>query len=87
LANLNEIGFQDERLNYIFDNDLDFYEYYLIERIPALQIQNDKIEEEQKQKQRFSRQMVLVILTKKKTMIEIYFIANQFLRNYKKTKL
>jgi hypothetical protein len=64
LTNLNETGFQDERLK-IFLIMIDFYEYYLIERIPALQIQNDKIEKS-RIKATFSRQMVLVILTKKR---------------------
>jgi hypothetical protein len=81
---LNEIGFQDERLNYIFDNDLDFYEY-LIERIPALQIQNDKIERRAEAKELFASWLNGTgYIDQEKTMIrDIFPIANQFLRNYK----
>lgn len=74
---LNEIGFQDERLNYIFDNDLDFYEY-ILERIPALNDRDDA-------KELFASWLNGTgYIDQEKIMIkDIFPIANNFIRTYK----
>lgn len=75
---LTEIGFQDENLNYIFENGLDFYQY-ILDRIPALE--NDRDEA----KELFTTWIngTGYIDTEKKIIRDIFPIANSFLRNYK----
>lgn len=77
---MNEIGLQDNNLNYIFNNDLDFYEY-IQERIPALN--NDR---------RLSKELFTswvngtgYLDVDKSVIRDIFPVVNTFLRNYKTT--
>lgn len=74
---LTEIGFQDENLNYIFDNDLDFYQY-LLDRIPALTDREDA-------KELFASWLngTGYIDQEKSIIREIFPTANNFIRTYK----
>jgi hypothetical protein len=76
---LKEIGLQDEKLNYIFDNGLDFYDY-IIERIPALTGRDDA-------KELFTSWIngTGYLDADKSSIRNIFCVTNTFLRNYKTT--
>ncbi|MFY8159769.1 MAG: hypothetical protein ACOVNU_00425 [Candidatus Kapaibacteriota bacterium] len=76
---LQSIGLQDEKLNDIFNNDLDFYQY-IIDRIPALIDRDDA-------KELFTSWINGTgYLDADKTSIrDIFPVANMFLRKYKTT--
>ena len=75
---LNEIGLHDEKLDFIFNNNLDFYDY-IIDRIPALHHDRDMA------KELFTTWIngTGYIDPDKTSIREIFPIANVFLRNYK----
>ncbi|WP_333809156.1 hypothetical protein [Flavobacterium sp.] len=75
---LKEIGLQDENLNYIFENGLDFYQY-LLDRIPALN--NDRNEA----KELFTTWIngTGYIDSEKTAIREIFKTANLFSAQYK----
>lgn len=75
---LKEIGLQDENLNYIFENNLDFYQY-ILDRIPALE--NDRDEA----KELFTTWIngTGYIDASKKSIRDIFQVANTFLKHYK----
>lgn len=77
---LKEIGLQDENLNYIFDNGLDFYQY-IIDRIPALNGDRDEA------KELFTTWIngTGYIDTEKKSIRDIFPTANTFIKQYKTT--
>lgn len=77
---LTEIGLQDKNLNYIFENGLDFYTY-ILERIPALN--NDRDEA----KELFTTWIngTGYIDPEKKSIKDIFSVANVFIREYKTT--
>lgn len=74
---LKEIGLQDEKLNYIFENGLDFYQY-IIQRIPALDDRDDA-------KELFTTWIngTGYIDSEKKIIRDIFPTANTFLKHYK----
>jgi hypothetical protein len=76
---LNEIGLQDDKLNEIFNNKLDFYEY-IISKIPALTDRDEA-------KELFTSWINGTgYLDADKTSIrDIFSTANTFLRKYKTT--
>jgi hypothetical protein len=77
---LNEIGLEDEKLNNIFNNGLDFYQY-ILDRIPALN--NDRDEA----KELFTTWIngTGYIDPEKKSIRDIFPIADVFIRKYKTT--
>lgn len=74
---LNEIGLQDEKLNEIFNNNLDFYDY-IIKRIPALIDRDDA-------KELFTSWIngTGYLDAEKSSIRDIFPVANIFLRKYK----
>jgi hypothetical protein len=74
---LKEIGLQDDKLNEIFDNGLDFYDY-IIERIPSLTDRDDA-------KELFTSWIngTGYLDTDKTSIRDIFSTANTFLRKYK----
>ncbi|MEW5675510.1 hypothetical protein ABGT15_04290 [Flavobacterium enshiense] len=75
---LQEIGLQDEKLNFIFENGLDFYQY-ILDRIPVLE--NDRDE---------AKDLFITWINgtgyidgEKKIIRDIFPIANTFLKHYK----
>lgn len=74
---LNEIGLQDEKMNYIFENNLDFYTF-LMEKIPAITDRDDA-------KELFTSWIngTGYLDIEKSSIRNIFPIANMFLRNYK----
>lgn len=80
---LKEIGLEDKNLNYIFDNDLDFYEY-IIEKIPVLK-HNDKEIERKNAKDLFASWIngTGYLDLDKVVIRDIFSVANMFIRNYK----
>jgi hypothetical protein len=76
---LKEIGLQDDKLNYIFDNGLDFYDY-IKDRIPALTGRDDA-------KELFISWIngTGYLEAEKTSIRNIFSITNTFLRNYKTT--
>jgi hypothetical protein len=74
---LKEIGLQDDKLNEIFENDLDFYDY-IIQRIPAI---NDRSEA----KELFASWLngTGYLEEDKVSIRNIFPVANTFLRKFK----
>lgn len=74
---LNETGLQDEKLNDIFNNGLDFYDY-IIQRIPALIDRDDA-------KELFTSWIngTGYLDADKSSIRDIFPVANMFLRKYK----
>lgn len=75
---LNEIGLQDEKLNYIFENYLDFYQY-IMDRIPVLN--NDRDEA----KELFASWIngTGYLDQDKASIRDIFPVAQSFIKNYK----
>lgn len=74
---LNEIGLNDENLNYIFDNGLDFYDF-LIDRIEVLKTRDDA-------KELFTSWIngTGYLSTEKCQIRDIFPVVNTFIKNYK----
>lgn len=74
---LNDMGLQDDKLNEIFNNGLDFYDY-IIERIPMLTDRDDA-------KELFTSWIngTGYLDTDKSSIRDIFPVANMFLRKYK----
>ena len=77
---LTDIGLQDPNLNYIFENNLDFYQY-ILERIPALN--GDRVE---------AKDLFITWINgtgyidpDKKSIRDIFSVANTFVKQYKTT--
>jgi len=77
---LTEIGLQDQNLNYIFNNNLDFYQY-IIDRIPALNGDRDE-----------AKDLFITWINgtgyidpEKKSIRDIFPVANVFIKEYKTT--
>lgn len=77
---LIEIGLEDEKLNYIFNNELDFYQF-ILERIPALNNDRDDA------KELFTTWIngTGYIDPEKKSIRDIFPTADIFIRKYKTT--
>lgn len=81
---MTEIGLQDDNLNYIFDNNLDFYEY-IIERIPAIKDLPTKEERRIEAKELFASWIngTGYLEEEKVEIRNIFPVANGFIKNYK----
>lgn len=75
---LQEIGLQDKNLNWIFENDQDFYQY-IIDRIPALKDRDDA-------KETFVSWIngTGYLDAEKAVIRDIFGTANEFIKNFKK---
>jgi hypothetical protein len=75
---LKEIGLQDEKLNFIFDNDLDFYDY-ILQRMPSLL--NDRVEA----KELFASWVngTGYLEEDKVSIRNIFPVVNTFIKNFK----
>ncbi len=80
---LKEIGLEDKLLNYIFENELDFYNF-IIEKIPALK-NKDKDIERKNAKDLFASWIngTGYLELDKVAIRNIFPVANTFIRNYK----
>lgn len=81
---LKEIGLQDPNLNYIFDNDIDFYEY-VISRIPVLRDRKSKKDQRVDAKELFASWLngTGYLEPDKVEIRDIFPVANTFIKNYK----
>jgi len=75
---LKEIGLQDKNLNYIFENNIDFYQY-IMDRIPSIQDRDD------------AKDVFVSWINgngymdaEKATIKDIFDTANYFMKNFKK---
>ena len=75
---LQDIGLQDKNLNYIFENNLDFYQY-IMDRIPALEDRDDA-------KETFVSWIngTGYLDAEKSSIRNIFGTANEFIKNFKK---
>lgn len=80
---LKEIGLQDQNLNYIFENELDFYTY-IIDKIPALKSGNDEYDRTNA-KELFASWIngTGYLQPEYSTIRNIFPVVNTFIKNYK----